>query len=354
MAELILKLRDREIRRLPIQKTETSVGRDRENDLVIDNPGISRRHVTVRWDGSSFVARDESSQNGMYVNGLLAEEAALQEGDTIQVGKFTVVYSAVGGEDGSQLVDVRLVEDPADWRPHDPQRTMALSASELRKIMGGRTPAPAVAVSEPHRPAPPSHQRTMVYPGFLPAAGAAAVDISPPSEAPPSVNRTMAGSPMPSLQTPAARALAPTVRTSGMAIPTVSPVLQTALYTSARAPAVATTAQWAPTAPDVATTAQWAPAATPPQRAPRPSPAAAARPKRAPTPAAPRIRPAPAAATPAPRASAVVAVEPDDAWSDDGDDLLAIERARTVRTVTVALCVTVLSLAGIVAMLLNH
>ena len=88
MAELLLKLRDREISRTPIKHMRIVIGRDATCDVVIDNAGVSRNHAVVLFDEGEFRIRDTESQNGITVNGKRVNDAALNYGDVIGLGKF--------------------------------------------------------------------------------------------------------------------------------------------------------------------------------------------------------------------------------------------------------------------------
>jgi predicted component of type VI protein secretion system len=96
MADLIVSLKGREMRRYALVKDETTIGRDPTNDVVIDNLGVSRTHAAVIRSADGFLARDLGGRNGLFVNGVMATEHHLRDGDTLQIGKFDVTLSAVG------------------------------------------------------------------------------------------------------------------------------------------------------------------------------------------------------------------------------------------------------------------
>jgi hypothetical protein len=74
------------------------IGRDEENDIIFDDPGISRRHSEIRvtTDGPHLTAtvRDLGSTNGTFVNGERVSNHRLEEGDRVTFGRTTVVYHA--------------------------------------------------------------------------------------------------------------------------------------------------------------------------------------------------------------------------------------------------------------------
>jgi hypothetical protein len=76
----------------------TKVGRHPESDIFLDDITVSRRHAEfARTDGGCTV-RDVGSLNGTYLNHQRIEEARLESGDEVQVGKFKLVYVAAAGD----------------------------------------------------------------------------------------------------------------------------------------------------------------------------------------------------------------------------------------------------------------
>ncbi|MCH8309201.1 MAG: FHA domain-containing protein [Chloroflexi bacterium] len=65
-----------------------SIGRSLISNIVIDKPGISRHHASIRSDAEGFWIADAGSRNGTYLNGtkLGAEPVMLREGDKIELG----------------------------------------------------------------------------------------------------------------------------------------------------------------------------------------------------------------------------------------------------------------------------
>ncbi|HNA99215.1 MAG TPA: FHA domain-containing protein [Marmoricola sp.] len=69
-----------------------SVGRHPDSDIFLDDITVSRRHVEFRRNGSVFSVRDLGSLNGTYVNSDRIDEADLQNGDEVRIGKFRLLY----------------------------------------------------------------------------------------------------------------------------------------------------------------------------------------------------------------------------------------------------------------------
>jgi ABC-type multidrug transport system ATPase subunit/ABC-type multidrug transport system permease subunit len=69
-----------------------TIGRDEGNDVVLDDPNVSRFHAEVlRRDGQMEV-RDLTSRNGTRVNGQPARRAALQTGSEIGIGPYRLIF----------------------------------------------------------------------------------------------------------------------------------------------------------------------------------------------------------------------------------------------------------------------
>ncbi len=82
--------------RYPLMGAITILGRDDTADIILDDPGISRRHSELRvtTDGPHFVTtiRDLGSTNGTFVNGERITSEHLQDGDRVTVGRTSVTF----------------------------------------------------------------------------------------------------------------------------------------------------------------------------------------------------------------------------------------------------------------------
>ncbi len=82
--------------RYPLIGPLTVIGRDDVADIILDDPGISRRHCELRVtnDGPHLVTsiRDLGSTNGTYVNGERITSRRLDDGDQITVGRTHATF----------------------------------------------------------------------------------------------------------------------------------------------------------------------------------------------------------------------------------------------------------------------
>lgn len=85
-------------RHVALDQVVTSIGRSLENDIILDDPEISRRHAQIRWRHGRFVLFDLGSRAGCLVNEMPVKECELNSGDVIRIGGAALVY---GEEDVS-------------------------------------------------------------------------------------------------------------------------------------------------------------------------------------------------------------------------------------------------------------
>ncbi len=84
----LVQLTGREIGKLILLEQEVTVlGREEDCDVVVEDPGVSRRHCRFVLDGRRVLVEDLASRNGVYVNWEKVTGRALQSGDRLRVGE---------------------------------------------------------------------------------------------------------------------------------------------------------------------------------------------------------------------------------------------------------------------------
>ena len=63
------------------------VGRGDDNDIVIDNPYISRYHAEIITEGGRHLIRDLGSTSGTFANGERIAQRRLKDGDRVRLGR---------------------------------------------------------------------------------------------------------------------------------------------------------------------------------------------------------------------------------------------------------------------------
>ncbi len=81
----------------PMEKVELFIGRDLSNDVVINDPEISRRHSRLLFSNGAYLLEDLGSTNGTSINGQrLMSPTAIRHGDIITLGeRITLVFEAL-------------------------------------------------------------------------------------------------------------------------------------------------------------------------------------------------------------------------------------------------------------------
>lgn len=64
-----------------------SLGRGQENDIVVADPRVSRRHARIALEAGALAIEDLESSNGTFVNGAAVQRRILEAGDVILVGE---------------------------------------------------------------------------------------------------------------------------------------------------------------------------------------------------------------------------------------------------------------------------
>jgi hypothetical protein len=69
-----------------------SIGRASDNDLIVDDPQVSRHHCQLKLQHGAYALADLGSRNGSWVNGHQVNEVALGPGDRIRIGSTEIEY----------------------------------------------------------------------------------------------------------------------------------------------------------------------------------------------------------------------------------------------------------------------
>ena len=97
--KLIVKLKNRPLKTYNFTGKQITIGRLPENDVVIDNLSVSRKHAVIHCVRSGYVVRDLGSKNGTLLNGEKVESGELHGGDTISIGKYEIAFQVTTGEE---------------------------------------------------------------------------------------------------------------------------------------------------------------------------------------------------------------------------------------------------------------
>lgn len=71
---------------------EVSIGRDPSSGVFLNDMTVSRHHAVLRIGSGTATIEDLGSLNGTWVDGAIVNNATLQDGSSIQIGTFRMVY----------------------------------------------------------------------------------------------------------------------------------------------------------------------------------------------------------------------------------------------------------------------
>jgi pSer/pThr/pTyr-binding forkhead associated (FHA) protein len=144
MSKLVLKFESTVLQEVAVGQKEVSIGRSPENGIVIDNPAVSNYHARVFTEDGRLMLQDFGSLNGTFVNGQRVKMIMLKPGDSVTIGKHTIVVT--------DSVEVRARSlDHVDPKPAVPKmnETVMLDTKDRRAFL-----EQIAAVGESAQPAP--------------------------------------------------------------------------------------------------------------------------------------------------------------------------------------------------------
>ncbi|MFT4043276.1 MAG: DUF3662 domain-containing protein [Gordonia sp. (in: high G+C Gram-positive bacteria)] len=83
---ITLLLEDGSNRTFALREGSNVIGRGQDAQFRLPDTGVSRRHVEIRWDGSTAMLADLNSTNGTTVNDVQVSSWELADGDRIRIG----------------------------------------------------------------------------------------------------------------------------------------------------------------------------------------------------------------------------------------------------------------------------
>ncbi|MRS12438.1 MAG: FHA domain-containing protein [Actinobacteria bacterium] len=83
--------------RFYLEQPRIGIGRDPGSDIFLNDVTVSRCHAVLHVDAGGVRIEDVGSLNGTYVNDDIVTNATLRSGDTVQIGRFQMVFLSGGG-----------------------------------------------------------------------------------------------------------------------------------------------------------------------------------------------------------------------------------------------------------------
>ena len=133
MPKMIVSIDGVVIKEVQLTKDRTTLGRRPYNDIVIDNLAVSGEHAVMQMSGTDVFLEDLNSTNGTYVNGKAIKKQQLQNGDTIEIGKYKIKFVHDGASEHyekTMVINSGAVVAPA------PEPAAAVPSAAI-KVMSG-------------------------------------------------------------------------------------------------------------------------------------------------------------------------------------------------------------------------
>ena len=96
MARLILEHNSEVVKDYTLAKKSLTIGRHVDNNVVLDDPGVSGFHARIDKTGSDYILTDLQSTNGTLLNEENIVSHRLSHGDKIMIGDHTILF--IGSE----------------------------------------------------------------------------------------------------------------------------------------------------------------------------------------------------------------------------------------------------------------
>ncbi len=116
MPKMIVSIDGVVIKEVQLTKDRTTLGRRPYNDIVIDNLAVSGEHAVLQMSGADVFLEDLNSTNGTYVNGKAIKKQHLQNGDTVEIGKYKIKFihdGAAAPSEKTMVINSGSMEEPS-------------------------------------------------------------------------------------------------------------------------------------------------------------------------------------------------------------------------------------------------
>ena len=101
----------------PLTKSVINIGRRLDNQLVIDDPRISRNHAQLRAIKGRYVIFDLNSTGGTFVNGQRTSQSVMYPGDVMSLAGVPLVFGQDNPPPRPDLADTNPLSEASAERP---------------------------------------------------------------------------------------------------------------------------------------------------------------------------------------------------------------------------------------------
>ncbi len=112
MAKLVLSFNGDFVKEFELDKEILTIGRKPDNDIHIDNLAVSGNHAKILTILNDSFIEDLGSTNGTFIAGSKITKHALQNGDSIVIGKHELKYENANADDGESEFEKTMIIRP--------------------------------------------------------------------------------------------------------------------------------------------------------------------------------------------------------------------------------------------------
>jgi pSer/pThr/pTyr-binding forkhead associated (FHA) protein len=112
MAKLILGYKGETLREYDLDREIMTIGRKADNDIHIDNLAVSGNHARILTILNDSFIEDLDSTNGTFINGKKISKHALQNGESIVIGKHELTYVNESADAGTDDFEKTMIIRP--------------------------------------------------------------------------------------------------------------------------------------------------------------------------------------------------------------------------------------------------
>ncbi|MEY3012620.1 MAG: hypothetical protein RIT45_1355 [Pseudomonadota bacterium] len=145
MFSVTIRERSGQVYTFHFDKPEIIIGRVKGNDVILPKQNISKRHTSVRSEGSVFVVEDMGSTNGTYVNGhRISDPVEVGPDDKVYLGDFVMQFFDIDEHASDEALGsgAVLADDDEPELPAEAAQPDALAGLPIRR------PAPVAEDAE--------------------------------------------------------------------------------------------------------------------------------------------------------------------------------------------------------------
>ena len=88
--KLVIRKEGQVVEEQEIQSNEFHIGRSRYNDLILQDPRISRNHAVIFFEAGQWYLEDLKSDNGTKIHGQKIAKVTIHSGDRFEIGPFLI------------------------------------------------------------------------------------------------------------------------------------------------------------------------------------------------------------------------------------------------------------------------